>query len=68
MRGSSLRNTDYIYGVAVFTGHETKVMKNSSRMLSKRSKIERATNNYILLIIGIQALCCLFAATYTTIW
>jgi magnesium-transporting ATPase (P-type) len=26
LRGSSLKNTEYIYGVAVFTGHDTKVM------------------------------------------
>jgi len=30
MRGSSLRNTDWIYGVAIFTGHQTKVMMNST--------------------------------------
>ena len=28
LRGSNLRNTEYIYGLVVFTGHETKVMKN----------------------------------------
>ena len=26
LRGSSLKNTEFIYGVAVFTGHDTKVM------------------------------------------
>jgi magnesium-transporting ATPase (P-type) len=31
LRGSSLRNTDWIYGVAVYTGHHTKVMMNSSK-------------------------------------
>jgi phospholipid-transporting ATPase len=25
-----LRNTRWIYGVAVFTGHETKLMKNAT--------------------------------------
>lgn len=30
LRGSSLRNTDHIYGFVVFTGYESKIMKNSS--------------------------------------
>ena len=29
LRGSSVRNTDYVLGVVVFAGHETKVMMNS---------------------------------------
>jgi len=30
LRGSSLRNTKWIYGVAIYTGHDSKVMMNSS--------------------------------------
>lgn len=29
LRSCSLRNTDFVYCVAVFTGHDTKVMRNS---------------------------------------
>ena len=39
--GSSLRNTDFIHGIAVFTGHDTKVFMNARRPKSKRSTIER---------------------------
>lgn len=28
-RGSSLRNTDWVLGVVVYTGHETRIMMNS---------------------------------------
>lgn len=31
LRGSMLRNTNYIYGVVIYTGHETKLMKNSTK-------------------------------------
>ena len=30
LRGAQLRNTRWIYGVVVFTGHETKLLKNSA--------------------------------------
>lgn len=32
LRGAQLRNTSWIYGIAVFTGHETKLMLNSRYM------------------------------------
>ena len=51
LRGSSLRNTDWIYGVVVFTGHETKIMKNSIKSKAKLSKLEKQTNRYILLMV-----------------
>ena len=29
LRGSSLKNTDFMIGIAIFTGHDTKLMKNT---------------------------------------
>lgn len=51
LRGSSLKNTSWIYGIVVYTGHDTKIMKNSIALKSKLSKLERATNRYILLMV-----------------
>ena len=66
MRGSSLRNTEWVYGVAIYTGHDTKVMMNSSKSQPKFSKIEKATNKYIIVGIAMQTVICLVAACIET--
>ena len=68
LRGSSLRNTEWVYGICLFTGHETKIMKNGTNARSKKSKIEVSTNNYIIVIMLIQVAVCLFGAAYAVIW
>jgi phospholipid-transporting ATPase len=30
LRGAQIRNTPWVYGLAVFTGHETKLMRNAT--------------------------------------
>ena len=47
LRDSKLRNTDYIYGAVIFTGHDTKVIQNSTDAPSKRSKVERKMDKII---------------------
>lgn len=41
LRGAQLRNTSWIYGIAVFTGHETKLMLNSRYMGDGMMMIQR---------------------------
>lgn len=52
LRGAQLRNTSWIYGLVVFTGHETKLMLNSSKKPSKLSNVSRITNRNILYLFG----------------
>lgn len=47
LRGSVLRNTQWLIGVVVFTGVETKIMLNSGATPSKRSKIQKETNPHV---------------------
>ncbi|KAI8331670.1 hypothetical protein BC941DRAFT_360157 [Chlamydoabsidia padenii] len=56
LRGAQLRNTDWIYGVVVFTGHETKLMLNSSKKPSKVSNVTHITNRNILYLFTILVL------------
>ncbi|KAG0761751.1 hypothetical protein G6F16_010246 [Rhizopus arrhizus] len=56
LRGAQLRNTLWIYGIVVFTGHETKLMLNSSKKPSKVSNVTRITNRNILYLFAILVL------------
>jgi len=51
LRGSTLKNTEYVYGVVIFTGHDTKVMQNQAKSKHKLSRLERATNRAIAVIL-----------------
>jgi phospholipid-transporting ATPase len=68
LRGSSLKNTDWVYGVVTFTGHDTRIMKNSSGAKVKRSRVEQQTNFHIIYIFFLQLAFCLVATVIGTIW
>jgi phospholipid-transporting ATPase len=53
LRGATLRNTPWIHGVVVFTGHETKLMRNATATPIKRTAVERQLNMLVLMLIGI---------------
>lgn len=56
LRDSKLRNTDYIYGVVIFSGHDTKAVQNSTRSPSKRSQIERRMDRVIYILFSMLLL------------
>ena len=54
LRGCSLKNTEWVLGVVVFTGRETKIMLNSGITPSKRARMAKGLNwnviyNFIIL-------------------
>ncbi|KAG1259632.1 hypothetical protein G6F68_007980 [Rhizopus microsporus] len=61
LRGAQLRNTSWIYGIVIFTGHETKLMLNSSKKPTKASNVTRKTNRNILylfaMLVTMSVLC-----------
>jgi phospholipid-transporting ATPase len=68
VRGSSLRNTNWIIGLVVYTGHETKIMLNSAKNVSKISSLERIMNKQIFYIFLLQLFVCGFSAIYYIAW
>ncbi|KAK6128049.1 hypothetical protein DH2020_038213 [Rehmannia glutinosa] len=53
LRDSKLRNTAYVYGVVIFTGHDSKVMQNSTKSPSKRSRIEKQMDKIIYILFSL---------------
>ena len=55
LRGARLKNVDYIYGIVLYSGHDTKLMQNIGHSSLKMSSIDKKLN-YIILIIFIICL------------
>lgn len=53
LRGATLRNTPWVHGVVVFTGHETKLMRNATATPIKRTAVERQLNRLVLMLIAL---------------
>ncbi|KAF9898782.1 hypothetical protein BX616_003618 [Lobosporangium transversale] len=53
LRGAQLRNTNWVYGIVIFTGHESKLMRNASATPIKRTSVEKMTNVQIIFLFGI---------------
>ncbi|XP_042498743.1 probable phospholipid-transporting ATPase 8 isoform X2 [Macadamia integrifolia] len=56
LRGSKLRNTDFIYGVVIFCDHDTKVMQNTINPPSKRSKVEKKMDKIVYFLFSVLVL------------
>uniref|UniRef100_A0A4W5NSX4 Phospholipid-transporting ATPase n=1 Tax=Hucho hucho TaxID=62062 RepID=A0A4W5NSX4_9TELE len=63
LRGARLKNTKEIYGVAVYTGMESKMALNYKCKSQKRSAVEKSMNTFLLIYLGIL----LFEAILSTI-
>ena len=68
LRGMSLRNTEEIIGIVVYTGHETKIQMNTSDAVYKVSKMMALTNLAIFYIFILQVLFSLAGAFICATW
>jgi magnesium-transporting ATPase (P-type) len=62
LRGAQLRNTPWLYGLVVFTGHDTKLMRNATAAPIKRTKVERQVNVHIVFLFIILIILCLISS------
>ncbi|XP_028809971.1 probable phospholipid-transporting ATPase IH isoform X2 [Denticeps clupeoides] len=53
LRGATLKNTECIYAVAIYTGMETKMALNYQSKSQKRSAVEKSMNAYLIVYLCI---------------
>uniref|UniRef100_A0A671RP51 Phospholipid-transporting ATPase n=1 Tax=Sinocyclocheilus anshuiensis TaxID=1608454 RepID=A0A671RP51_9TELE len=68
LRGAQLRNTQWVVGIVVYTGPDSKLMQNSTKAPLKRSNVECVTNMQILVLFGILLVMALVSSIGAAIW
>ena len=59
LKGAKLKNTKWIIGIVIYTGHNCKLMKNAKDPKSKFSSVESLMNSGLIIIFLVQfVLCC----------
>ena len=62
LKGTILKNTEYIVGIVVYTGHQTKIMKNSHKPEPKVSKMIKIMDKLLYSLFAFTLLLCLIFA------
>jgi phospholipid-transporting ATPase len=68
LRGCQLKNTEWIVGVVVYAGQETKAMLNSTISPSKSSNLESYMNRETLWLSAFLLIICSVVATGMGVW
>ncbi|XP_075435647.1 phospholipid-transporting ATPase ID-like isoform X2 [Ascaphus truei] len=68
LRGCTLRNTDWCFGIVIYAGPDSKLMQNSGRTTLKRTSIDRLMNILVLWIFVFLAAMCIVLAIGNSIW
>ena len=59
LKGAKLKNTKWVIGIVIYTGHDCKLMKNAKDPISKFSSVESLMNSGLIIIFLVQfVLCC----------
>ena len=64
LKGSILKNTNWIIGMVVYTGMENKIILNGKKPRLKMSKIEKRLNYYLLFVFCFLMICCSFCSVF----
>ena len=63
LRGTTLANTEWVYGVAIYTGQDTKMSQNAKMSRNKFSTVEKTMNKYLIFFLLLLVLEIILATT-----
>ncbi|CAI2349433.1 unnamed protein product [Caenorhabditis sp. 36 PRJEB53466] len=68
LRGARLKNTAWIFGAVIYTGHDSKLLMNSKRAPLKSGTIDVQTNYRIIFLFFVLVALALISALGSEIW
>ncbi|CAK1544710.1 unnamed protein product [Leptosia nina] len=68
LRDCTIKNTDYVEGIVVYAGHETKAMLNNGGPRYKCSKLEKKMNTDVIWCVLVLLFLCCAGAVGCKIW
>ena len=64
LKGAKLKNTKWVIGIVIYTGHDCKLMKNAKDPITKFSSLESLMNSGLIMIFVVQFILCLLSVIF----
>ncbi|XP_075579594.1 phospholipid-transporting ATPase IK [Pelecanus crispus] len=68
LRGCKLRNTDVCYGLVIYAGFDSKIMRNCGKIKRKKTKLDRLMDRLVLIIFLVLLVTSLCLAVASGFW
>ncbi|NXC21569.1 AT8B3 ATPase, partial [Corythaeola cristata] len=68
LRGCKLRNTDVCYGLVIYAGFDSKIMRNCGKIKQKKTKLDRMMDRLVIIIFLVLLVTSLCLAVASGFW
>ncbi|XP_006275680.3 phospholipid-transporting ATPase IK [Alligator mississippiensis] len=68
LRGCRIRNTEICYGLVIYAGFDSKIMRNCGKIRLKKTKLDRMMDKLVILVFLVLMIASFFLAVACGIW